>query len=143
MHPSPPLAFLCRACGWKRVTTHPVGDCRMPGLDAFPHCPRCGGEVTTRRATWLEIEMPRLCELLRKLPTLTALVLILALAACGHPERVSELPMTPQPDRSDPPAPAKPGDPPRSVLSGDRLDAARGAREQAAQSQQVPAAAAP
>lgn len=82
-----------------------------------------------------------------KLPTLTVLVLIfgliLGLTACGHPERVSELPMTPQPDLSDPPEAAKPGDPPRSVLSGDRLDAARGAREQATQSQQVPASASP
>lgn len=60
---SPPLTFVCRVCGWKHTTSGPVGDCRMPGLDHFNTCPRCGGAVEPRHANAAEIAATQLAQL--------------------------------------------------------------------------------
>ena len=54
-HFSSPLTLCCRACGWKYTTPGPVGDCRLPGLNHFSVCPRCGGEVESHRAGLLDV----------------------------------------------------------------------------------------
>jgi len=51
---SPSLTFECRACGWKHTVAGPVSDVRFAGVNHFDMCPRCGGNVESRRAGILE-----------------------------------------------------------------------------------------
>lgn len=54
------------------------------------------------------------------------LLLVLMMAGCGHPERVSDLPLSGQHDQDGQVIEVKPGEAPRSNLAADRLDAAAG-----------------
>jgi len=56
----PPQTFACTSCAWTKTTPHRVGDCRMEGIDGFPRCPKCGGAVVSRTATWFEVTVARL-----------------------------------------------------------------------------------
>lgn len=56
----PPQTFTCTSCTWSKTTPHPVGDCRIEGLDGFLRCPNCGGAIASRAATWFEIAVARL-----------------------------------------------------------------------------------
>ena len=47
--PSPPRTFFCPACGWKHTMAFPMDDCRIPGLNHFSECPRCGGKAEAAR----------------------------------------------------------------------------------------------
>ena len=53
--PSPPLTFSCRACNWKQTFPFQISDCRIPGLNHFATCPRCGSAVESHRAKPLEL----------------------------------------------------------------------------------------
>lgn len=53
--PSPPRTFFCPACGWKHTMAFPMDDCRIPGLNHFSECPRCGGKAESRHADALEV----------------------------------------------------------------------------------------
>lgn len=64
--PSPPLTFRCIACGWKQTTSGPVSDVRIPGINQFTSCPRCGGEVKVHRANWLELARGQITRALRR-----------------------------------------------------------------------------
>lgn len=57
---SPPRTFECMYCGWSHTTQHPVGDCRVEGVDHFSRCPDCSCPVSQRNATFLEVASARL-----------------------------------------------------------------------------------
>lgn len=64
--PSPPFAFNCPACGWKYCTPGQVSDCRLPGLNHFSACPRCGEPVTSRLARPWDVLLSHLWQAMHK-----------------------------------------------------------------------------